>query len=411
MDPGLSPFQPGQLAPVECFVGRQDEIERLYQMARASTRGRLAVGFIAGERGIGKSSLASFVRSLCEREGAMAGCHVFLGGAQNLNEMMRKIFNKLLKESIDKPWYRKATKFFGNRIRSVGLFGINVELDLQEQDLSTLANDFGPSIREFIKQTDKQGLLLILDDINGLAGLAQVANWLKSTVDELSISQADIHLCILIVGLEERRQALIQQQQSLARIFSPFNIDAWSREETCEFYKKTFDSAGARISTRSLDLLVDYTGGLPVFAHELGDSVWRMAKTLEIDRDAVIEGVIDATEIIGRKFLDQQVFNAIRSEKYHSILMKMMEKVIRNKSIDRFRRSDVTKDLTEEETKVFDNFLQRMKKLGALIQDSSVRGGYQFPNQLYALYFVLYSSRKVQQDLNKGTSKSHLLMD
>ena len=41
MDPGLSPFQPGQLAPVERFVGRRHEIERLYQMARASTRGRL----------------------------------------------------------------------------------------------------------------------------------------------------------------------------------------------------------------------------------------------------------------------------------------------------------------------------------------------------------------------------------
>lgn len=29
MDPGLSPFQPGLPVPVECFVGRQDEIERL----------------------------------------------------------------------------------------------------------------------------------------------------------------------------------------------------------------------------------------------------------------------------------------------------------------------------------------------------------------------------------------------
>lgn len=196
----------------------------------------LTVGFIAGERGIGKSSLASFVRSLCEREGegAMVGCHVFLGGTRNLNEMMRKIFDKLLKESIDKPWYKRTTELFGNRIRSVGLFGVDVDLDLQEQDLSTLANDFGPSIREFIQQTGKQGLLLILDDINDLAGSAQVANWLKSTVDELSIAQPDIRLCILMVGLEERRQALIQQQQSLARIFSPFNIDAWSREETRE---------------------------------------------------------------------------------------------------------------------------------------------------------------------------------
>lgn len=144
------------------------------------------------------------------------------------------------------------------------------ELDLQEQDLSGLAQNFGPSIRELIKKTGKQGLLLILDDSNGLAGSAQVAHWLKSTVDELSISQPETRLCILIVGLEERRQALIQHQESLARVFSVLNMDAWSREETCEFYKKTFTSAGARISTENLEFLVDYTGGLPVFAHELG---------------------------------------------------------------------------------------------------------------------------------------------
>ena len=389
MDPGLSPFRPGLPAPVECFVGRHHEIERLYQMAMTSTRGRLMVGFIAGERGIGKSSLASFVHSRCEREGAMAGCHVFLGGAQDLNGMMRKIFDQLLKESIDQPWRQKVTEFFGNRIRKVGLFGITVELDLQEQDLSALAKSFGPSIQEFIKKTDKQGLLLILDDINGLAGSAQIAQWLKSTVDELSISQPEVRLCILIVGLEERRQALIQHQESLARVFSILNIEAWSRDETREFYRKTFASAGARISAKDLELLVECTGGLPVFAHELGDSTWRMAKTLEIDKDAVIGGILDATEIIGRKLLDQQVFDAIRSEKYRSILKKMMS----HGPVDRFRRSEVAKDLTKEETRVFDNFLQRMKKLGALTQDPTIRGGYQFPNRLYSLYFSFYSHK------------------
>lgn len=39
-----------------------------------------------------------------------------------------------------------------------------------------------------------------------------------------------------------------------------------------------------------------------------------MAKALEIDRYAVIRGITDATQIIGRKLLDQQVFNAIRSQ-------------------------------------------------------------------------------------------------
>lgn len=89
-----------------------------------------------------------------------------------------------------------------------------------------------------------------------------------------------------------------------------------SRDKTHEFYIKTFVSAGEQTSTKDLELFVDYTDGLPVFARELGDSAWRMTKTLKIDKDAVIDGILDVTEIIGRKLLDQQVFNAIRSEKY-----------------------------------------------------------------------------------------------
>ena len=62
------------------FVGRHEAIERLCGLVRTANRGKFRIGFITGERGIGKSSLASFVRRLCEREGIGTGCHVYLGG-------------------------------------------------------------------------------------------------------------------------------------------------------------------------------------------------------------------------------------------------------------------------------------------------------------------------------------------
>ena len=36
---------------------------------------------------------------------------------------------------------------------------------------------------------------------------------------------------------------------------------------------------------------------------------------------------------------------------------------------------------------MLDNFLRRMKKLGAIEADPEVKGGYRFPNRLYGLYF------------------------
>jgi len=57
-----------------------------------------------------------------------------------------------------------------------------------------------------------------------------------------------------------------------------------------------------------------------------------------------------------------------------------------------FRRKDLITRLTPEEGKVMDNFLRRMKELGAIMSDEQ-RGGYRFLNQLHALYFWMESQR------------------
>lgn len=62
------------------------------------------------------------------------------------------------------------------------------------------------------------------------------------------------------------------------------NIEIWSRDEIHEFYTEIFVSAEVRISIKDLKLLFEYIGRLPVFAYELGDSAWRRAKILEIDK-------------------------------------------------------------------------------------------------------------------------------
>ena len=221
MNPETSPFRPGQPVPIEFFVGRVDEIKRLHGMVKASTQGRFKIGYVSGERGIGKSSLASFVRHLSEQASEVVGCHVFLGGVHDLKEMLRRTFNRLLKESMDKPWHGQIREFFGNHVRKVGMFGISLELDLEDRDLSTVAHDFVPTVRRLLDNLKghKNALFLILDDINGLAGSEAFANWLKSTVDEISTSQRKVPLCVLVVGLEERRQELVAKQPSLARVF------------------------------------------------------------------------------------------------------------------------------------------------------------------------------------------------
>lgn len=104
MNTESSPFLPGQVAPVEFFIGRSAQIEQILGMVRASKRGRFRIGFLAGERGIGKSSLAALVRWVVERDEEVAGCQVYLGSAQSPRDMLRRTYAALLKESVGRPW-------------------------------------------------------------------------------------------------------------------------------------------------------------------------------------------------------------------------------------------------------------------------------------------------------------------
>ena len=358
-------------------------------MVKASVQGRFGIGFISGERGIGKSSLVSFVRHLSEHDGSVAGCHVFLGGVQHLPEMFRRVFNRILKESMDRPWHGRVREFFGDHVRKVGLFGVTIELDIDDRDLSTIAHDFVPTVTRLLERIgdQKNALLLILDDINGLAGSDVFANWLKSMVDEISTSRLRVPVCILVVGLEDRRRELIERQPSLSRVFDLIDIGPWSSDEAREFYKNAFDSMNTRIADEDLDRMVLLAGGLPVFAHEIGDAVWRAADGPEIDSGAVDDGVLNAAEMIGRKHIEPRIFSAMRSERYRSILRRIMADGLKT----HFRRAELAELLTGDERKVMDNFLQRMRRLGALESDPERQGGYRFPNLLHALYFWMDS--------------------
>lgn len=387
-----SPFTPGLPVPVEFFVGRRSEVEKLRLKVATAVTGRLQVIFLSGERGIGKSSLASFVRFLAERDYSILGLHTFLGGVSSLTEMARRIFDRLLKDSVDTPWHEKIRSFFGDHIREVGLFGISVEFGAPEKDLRQMVHDFAPAIRNLIEKIkdEKKGILLILDDINGLASSNDFANWLKSLVDEISTSQQVLPLCILLVGLEDRRQSLIGLQPSLARVFDIVEIHSWNDNETADFFKTAFSKVGVQVESEALTLLTKYAGGLPVLAHEIGDAAFNIDSDGRIDKSDALAAVVSAADVVGRKHLQPKVFRSIRSERYRIILRKIAREPFR----ETFTRSEILRHLTGEEIKVFDNFLRKMVELGVIVSDRERgRGIYKFSTRLHYLYFWLEAQR------------------
>lgn len=387
MIPESSPFAPGLPVPVECFVGRRAEIERVRDLVRAANDGRARVGFVSGERGVGKSSLAGLVRRLVERHEGVVGCHVYLGGVHTLEGMLQRVFDRLLKDSIERPWHRQMRDSLGERVRNVGPLDATLELRLDSDDLRVMERNFAHTIRDFLKKTgEKKTLLLILDDINELAGSVHFTNWLKSAVDEIATSQHQTRLCVLMVGLDETRRQMINEQPSLARVFELVKIARWSVDEVEEFYRQSFGSSGAETSPRDMDLLVRFTDGLPLLAHEIGDAVWRVARSPAITSTDIANGIVLAATTVGSKYLGPSLLTATRAARYRTIL----EDVAQYLGV-RFTRTELISHVAHDVRPVLDNFLRRMRQIGVLEAVPGTRGEYQFPKHLSWLYLRMWA--------------------
>jgi len=396
-----SPFTPGVPVPVDFFVGRSREVEEIAAKAGAAATGRLERAFVIGERGIGKSSLCHYAAMVAEEHHKLLSLHVFLGGVSSLDEMVRRIFERLLKDSIDRPWHQKVRDFLGNHVRQVGLFGITVEFGAPAQELKQLVWDFVPAVRNLVKALGeaKKGLMLILDDLNGLAASLEFANWLKSQVDEMATGREPIPMLLVLVGLPERRSQLVQLQPSLGRVFDVVEIGRLTQDETKELFHRALERVQVKLEPVAADVLWWFSGGFPALAHEIGDATFKVDSDNLIDGKDAYTGVVLAADVIGRKYIEPQVFAAIRSERYRSILRKLAPlPLLSGFTQTEFTRKQAAASLDETEKRVLDNFLGKMKQLGVLTSAADLgSGGYRFASALHCVYFWLEAQRAKEQ--------------
>ena len=400
MNPEQNPFSPHQPVNATFFTGREDQIEELLLSVRKASKGNLQIGWISGERGIGKSSLASFVSFLAERDQHALSAHVHLGGVHELKDMVRETHLSLLKDNQRKSWGQNLWSLFGERIEKIGLFGVDIQLNMSEKELDATANNFAESLGHIVKKAgnDRNVLFLILDDINGLADKPRFAHWLKSMVDSVATSKTEAPVCLIFVGLEERLDTMIKNNPSVVRVFRPMmKIEPWTQSEGEGFFRNAFDNHNVRIGQKDVEKLARYSGGIPTVAHEIGDAVWQIAEDNTITTFDCFMGIVDAADSIGKRFIEKDVIQALQSKKYLSILGKIADKIVDKHVGDiTFSKKDLRslETLTPKEKKALDNFLIRMKRLGGIVSvKTGERGIYRFPTNMHAIYFSLRSAK------------------
>jgi len=292
-----SPFTPGIPVPIDYFIGRTREIERIARSIIQTSSGRNENLFLTGERGIGKSSLAAITRYVAEEKYRFVGAHCYLGAAKNVSDVCRIVFTKILQAMPAKGLFDKARAVVGKYIKGIqlGVFGVGVNIEFTDDQnlLNALPLDFLSLIRGIYEtiEKDKKGLLLILDDLNGMSNVPEFSYFLKSFVDEIASSQNPLPILLILVGVQDRMIDLTKYQPSISRIFNVIELNSMNKNESEEFYKKTFKSVDITIESDALPTLIHYSGGLPVLLHEVGDAVFWEDSDNSIDKDDAIKGI------------------------------------------------------------------------------------------------------------------------
>jgi hypothetical protein len=384
-----SPFTPGSPVPADLFVGRSGQITEVIRYIKQSRSGKQENIFLTADRGIGKSSLAAFIRQYVSDQENILAIHVFLGRVETLEELVRQIFDQLLKTSKGQKWFVNIAKFFGKYIQQVGLFGISVNFSPQEKDLKKVVSNFPEALYNLVDKikSEKDALFIALDDINGLADKIEFANWYKSFVDEVATRYQNFPVSIMLIGLPEKKNRLATLQPSLMRIFRVVEIDTLSNKEVEDFLIKAFTRADIQLKPEALKLMVKYSSGLPLLMQEIGDATFWIESKKVIEKQAALKGIIEAASRIGQKYLDPKVYLTLRSERYRPILRKLGKPLSRY-----FTKAQIESRLNDKEKGVFHNFLRRLRELGIIELDlEKGRGAYRFINELYPVYIWLES--------------------
>lgn len=394
---GKSPFYPGQPVPVELFVGRSDQIERIMiRGVKQVAAGKPVTMYIQGEYGIGKSSIAGFTQWLAEKKEGLHGIYAPLGGCKGLGDLPAAVLQAVLRSgAFDPKKTERVRNWLANYIGKQELFGLTLDFEALKKDAPNISTPYGllgflSEAHERLQDMGIKGIFLVLDEINGITEDPQFAYFVKGLVDTNAMSQKPLPLLLMLCGVEERRREMIQKHQPVDRIFDIIEIEVMNKEEMAEFFTRAFESVNVHVEQSAMDVLVHYSAGFPKIMHLVGDAAFWIDEDCKINEADAIRAVMVAADDVGKKYVNQQVYRALRSSDYHSILAKIAKMGPETMS---FSKDQIISGLTESEKRKLNNFLQKMKNLHVL-RSGEVRGEYIFNLRMVRLYIWLQSLQK-----------------
>lgn len=237
-------------APVnklKLFAGRLKEI-RLISEAVA-TRGRHAIMY--GDRGVGKTSLASVLKEFFSQSEGYRTVKVNCVETDSFYNVWRKAFAEI-------PYIWEPNPATANETRSV-------ETTLAEY----LGAECGPGeVRKLLAHASQEDseLIIVLDEFDRLAKSERAL--FPDTIKNLSDNSVSVTL--VLVGVANDVVDLIQEHASIDRCVTQIKMPPMGPEELSDILSKALATLEMTIDDNAKWLIVSLSQGLPHYTHLLG---------------------------------------------------------------------------------------------------------------------------------------------
>ena len=381
-----SPFQPGKPVSPYFFKGRHASIQKILRYYNNACNCDVQHFFLTGKKGIGKTSLAEFVKQYLEDNKNALGIYVSNKGQHSLENLVTSIFEAFL-NNVEKGFFERNFEGLFGSIESVEFMGTKIRFKPDEETSRDLVASFHYILNELINDEfdDYDCIFLVIDDINGLSQQEEFVNWYKRFADTIEVdSSFDLPLYILFAGYPEKFDNLVLQDLSFGRIFHHEEISSLENTDVREFFINAFDSVGMKCEDDALELLVLFSQGSPLMMQHIGDAVFWKSDGEIITKETSTIGVLNAANELGSKQIRPDL-NRIGSKHYINILLKLGKHQIYS-----FQKSELEEYLSDDEKGVLSNFLAKMIKIGILNSKGVKNSGeYEFSNILYFTYFMI----------------------
>lgn len=379
-----SPFRPGSRVNPNDFVGHEELIMNMVKMVNPLLEGEIVNYYIVGNRGMGKSSLSYYFSEVLEKKFNIMPIYISNEGVSDLNTLITKLIETLLNNFSNKKWSNKLIGFFGENIESVGFLNFTFKLKPKSSDyIDSFVRNFDRFIKDIVDVIeDYDGLLIIIDDVNGLSENPDFANWFRRIHHHLTFQyNGNIPLGFVMTSFPENLNLLQVHNESFARLFNHFDLTYLSNDDVKKFYKNKFTSVNIPINDEVIDLITKYSYGMPLMMQEIGESIyWLYDRTKQVDKSLALTAIKQTNQRICTKYLN----TIITDDNYQHILEIISQNTATN-DITIFNTDEFIDQLNEEEKTVLEAFLSTAIEKQVIIKISQTNK-YKFINPLYPIY-------------------------